>query len=68
MKEDKPAFTTLLLYRGLQKLIVGLNCGHKKEVIVGLNCGHKKEMIVGFTGCSDTILNQITTMWMNKVT
>ena len=50
MKEDKPAFTTLLLYRGLQTSIVGLNCGHKKE------------MIVGFTGCTDTILNQITTL------
>ena len=37
-----------------------------------IDCGFKlwaqKEMIVGFTGCSDIILNQITTLWMNKVT
>ena len=31
VKEDKPAFTTLLLYRVLQKSIVGLNCGYKKK-------------------------------------
>ena len=39
---------------------------------VNIDCGFKvwaqKEMIVGFTGCSDTILNQITTLWMPIVT
>ena len=40
-----PTFTTLLLYRDLQTLIVGLKLWAQKE------------MIVGFTGCSDTILN-----------
>ena len=39
---------------------------------VNIDCGFKllaqKQMIVGFTGCSDTIFNQTTTLWMPIVT
>ena len=38
------------------------------QMFANIDCGFKlwaqKEMIVGFTGCSDTIFNQITTLWM----
>ena len=45
MKEEKPAFATLLF--------VNIDCGFKLWA-----------MVVGFVGCSDTISNQITTLWM----
>ena len=55
VKEDKPAFT--MVHYFIQRF-VNIDCRFKLWHI----------MIMGFAGCSDTISNKITTLWMPKVT